>query len=230
MHTQRKAAARDVPRNAPDAATTAFSSPSRDRSVHTLSTSSRQRTMALTSRSSKDSANKNPEKLAPFIPTPERVSQFLENMKPSEVEAQLKSNEGRQQLFKTLMQHEDHLRKIHNFNPEDLRKQLDLVGETLQKKKAFMEDVKSPEKKGLFRRAWDKIKGFPRKHPVITAILVLAAIAGVGAGIAYYAGSLELLWHKAGEKLSLLFGDALKTMPIEPGSIDPGSAVTYGFE
>lgn len=132
----------------------------------------------------------NIDRPRPFIPTPERVSQYLE-LKAEEVSAQMKSVNGRQELFAKLMEHEADLRRDHaDFNPESLRMQMDATGEALQAESTYLKDVKSPEKKGLFKRAWESIKGFPRKHPIVTTVLAAALVAG---GLYYawgYLGSI----------------------------------------
>lgn len=140
----------------------------------------------------------------PFVPTPERLSQYLEvNVK--EVMSQMESVEGRQKLYEDLLRHEQDLRTLDpEFHPEQLKKQLDLVADTLTQKKRYLEDVRSPEKKGMFRKAWDSVKGFAKKHPVVTTVLVLAAVAASVAGAAYMVGGLEALMAKVG--MSHLYG------------------------
>lgn len=139
-----------------------------------------------------------------FIPTPERVSQFLER-KSDEVRAQLSSVEGRKQLTQELLKHEAAIKKLDpSFNAKNLEKQLELVGGELKSKEKFMKDVQSPEKKGFFRRSFDKVKGFVKKHPVVTVLLVLALAAGSVAGAAYLAGGWEALIAKVG--LGHLYG------------------------
>src|SRR3989338_2778612 len=97
----------------------------------------------------------------------------------AQVEAQLARVGGREELYQNLLEHEDDLRETYQeFNSTDLREQLDLVGDTLEQKKRYLEDVQSPEKKGLFRRAWEKVKGFAKDHPIVTTLLVLALAAG----------------------------------------------------
>jgi len=162
-----------------------------------------------------------------FRATPEVISQFLK-LKVDEVVAQMTSVGGREKLFAKLMEHEESLRKIHDFNPQELRRQLEVAGEAVAAKEKFMKDVTSPEKKSLFRRAWDRVKGFPKSHPVITAILVLAVLAGTGAAIAYYAGSLELLFHQLGETTTKTLPGALKKFPLAPGT-HPDSAPYFGM-
>jgi len=140
----------------------------------------------------------------PFVPTPERLSQYLE-VNVHEVMAQLESVEGREKLYDDLLIHQDDLKTLDpDFHPALLKEQLDLVAETLTQKKRFLEDVRSPEKKGMFRKAWDSVKGFAKKHPVVTTVLVLAAVAASVAGAAYMVGGLEALMAKVG--ISHLYG------------------------
>lgn len=139
-----------------------------------------------------------------FLPTPERISQFLE-MNMREVATAMQSVKGRQMLYQKLMEHEQDLRKIDpSFHPEHLRQSLELVGEVLQQKDRYLKDVQSPEKKGMFRRAWEKMKGFAKNHPVVTTLLVLALIAGGTALTLYLTGNLEIVASKLG--LGRIFG------------------------
>ncbi|GEM_PF-3640333 len=132
------------------------------------------------------------EQLRPFIPTPNRISQYLE-IKQEEVETQMKSVEGRQALVRQLLEHEEDLRKDHaDFQPELLQKQLDEVGETLVANERYLQDIQSPEKKGMFRRAWESVKGFACKHPVVTTMGVLTLLAGGVGGALYLSGYLQL--------------------------------------
>jgi len=127
-----------------------------------------------------------PEK-SPFRATPETISQYLK-LKTDEVIAQMKSVNGRQALFDKLMKHREALQKIHAFDPAELRRQLEVAGEAVVAKERYMKDMKSPEKKGLMQRAWEKVKAFPRRHPIVTALLIIAAAAG----------GMYLLWNYMG--------------------------------
>lgn len=149
-----------------------------------------------------------------FIPTPERVSQYLE-MNTDEVMALMTTVDGRQRLFDNLLEHEEDLRTLDpTFHPEVLREQIDLAGETLQQKERFLKDVQSPEKKGLFRRAWEGVKGFAKKHPIVTAVLATAlAAGGVAAGF-YFTGNWELLMTSVG--LDKIFGAAETAGELAP--------------
>lgn len=160
-------------------------------------------------------ASKGSAEVAPgFIPTPERVSQFLER-KTNEVMAQMTSVKGREQLFTELLKHEADLKKVDpKFNREEFRHQLNLVGETLSQKEKFLKTAQSPEKKGLFRRAWEKVKGFAKKHPVVTTLIVLALIAGGTGGAFYLTGNWELFLTKTG--LAKIIGSAKAAKELIP--------------
>lgn len=138
------------------------------------------------------------ERPRPFVATPERVSQYLE-LKADEVTAQMKSVEGRQELFNRLMEHEEDLRTDHDdFHPEALRSQLDTAGETLQAHERYLESIQTPENKSILRRAWDSVKAFPKNHPVVTGLLAAAAVAGSIAAGFYFTGNWELLMATTG--------------------------------
>ncbi|MDD4628957.1 MAG: hypothetical protein PHE68_06270 [Candidatus Peribacteraceae bacterium] len=195
-----------------------------DPEASTLSLTSHNRIMSTVQRTGSEGAKKGSEALQPFKATPEVISQFLE-LKVDEVLIQMKSVEGREALFAKLMEHEEHLRKIHDFNPEELRRQLEVAGEVIEAKEKYMKDATSPEKKTLFRRAWDRMKGFAWNHPVVTTLLVLALIAG-GTSLALYAtGNLELVATKLG--LGKIFsgveatGEMFPPVPVTP--IPPGA-------
>lgn len=146
------------------------------------------------------------EQLRPFIPTPERVSQYLE-LKTDEVTAQMKSVEGRQELVRQLLEHEEDLKNDHaDFQPELLQTQLDEVGNALTANELYLQDIQSPEQKGMFRRAWESVKGFAKAHPVVTTLLIASLAAGGVAGGFYLTGNWELLMATTG--LSKIFGAA----------------------
>lgn len=147
-----------------------------------------------------------PEVPRKFVPTPERLSQYLER-KAEVVNTQLTSVEGRKQISADLLKHADDIKKMDpTFDPKQLDHQLELVGETLRQKQRFMNDVKSPEKKGFFKRAWEGVKGFAKKHPIVTTLLVLSAAAAAVGGAAYLVGGWEALMAKIG--ISHLYGGA----------------------
>jgi hypothetical protein len=134
----------------------------------------------------------NVEQLRAFIPTPNRLAQYLERSE-AEVRTQLESAEGRQTLVSQLLEHEEDLRKDHaDFRPELLQRQLDDVHEALTAEGLYLQDIQSPEKKGLFRRAWETVKSFPKNHPVWTTLGVIVLVAGGAAGALYLSGALQM--------------------------------------
>lgn len=148
----------------------------------------------------------SPEVPRKFVPTPERLSQYLER-KAEVVNTQLTSVEGRKLISAELLKHEADIKKMDpSFDPKQLDHQLELVGETLRQKQRFMTDVKSPEKKGFFKRAWEGVKGFAKKHPIVTTLLVLAAATAAVGGAAYLVGGWEALLAKVG--MGHLYGPA----------------------
>ncbi|MDD5739926.1 MAG: hypothetical protein PHO20_04115, partial [Candidatus Peribacteraceae bacterium] len=129
-------------------------------------------------------------------------------------------------IYQKLMEHQQDLLKIDPlFNPALLREQLELAGEVLHQKERYLQDVQSPEKKGLFKRAWEKMKSFGGRHPFVTAILILALIAGGAALTLYATGNLELVATRLG--LGKMFGAAdaagemMPPVPVTP--LPPGA-------
>lgn len=136
-------------------------------------------------------------------------------MDHAEVQAQLKSVEGRRALHKQLMEHEDDLKTTYpTFDGSELQTHLDLVGSTLEEKERFLMQAESGEKKGLLRRAFDRVKNFAVHHPVVTTLGVAAlAAGGVAAGF-YLAGEWELLMTSTG--LARVFGGARAATELIP--------------
>ncbi len=137
-----------------------------------------------------------------FLPTPERLSSlsFLQ-LKSAEVHEMLRSTNGRKELLSRILPHADDIRALHpEFDPSALASQLETVSMIYEEKERFVNSARSPEKAGLFRRAYEAIKRFPRNHPFITAGIVVALLA---AGLSYF-GYLPKLgeWW---EKLKVLF-------------------------
>ena len=160
---------------------------------------------------------------AKFVPTPEKVSGFL-NQREDEIVVQLESVEGRKKIFDTLVEREADIKKLDpSFDSADLKHQLDLVGDTLTQKKKFMEDVKSPEKQGFLRRSFNRVKNFAKNHPVASLLLVLAlAAAGIG-GAAYLAGGIEALLAKVGISHLAAASSAAEPLGsvVAPGVVPP---------
>ncbi len=140
------------------------------------------------------SENRKGTEVTPFIATPNRVSSLLD-LDAEQVHTEFKSVEGRRRLFDSLMAQQEELKKLHpDFHPETLRTQLDSVGEALAAEERFFAKARSPEKKSMFARAWESITGFPRKHPLMTIVLAIAALTGA----AIYMGWLPSIggWGK----------------------------------
>ena len=158
-----------------------------------------------------------------FVPTPEKVSGFL-NQRTEEITAQLQSVDGRKKIYDGLVEHEADIKKLDpSFDSSDLKHQLDLVGGTLTQKKKFMEDVKSPEKEGFFKRSFNRVKNFAKNHPVASLLLVLAlTAAGIG-GAAYLAGGIEALLAKVGMAHIAAAATAAEPLGsvVSPGVVPP---------
>jgi len=139
-----------------------------------------------------------------FVPTPERLSQYLE-LDIEETISKLQSVEGRKVLIDRIAEHESDLREIYpDFDLETVRQRLDIVADTLQQKEDFLESM--DEEQGAMHKAWDVIKNFPKNHPVVTALLAAsAAVATVATGF-YLAGEWELFMSTLG--LDTVFGGA----------------------
>ncbi|MBT5237264.1 hypothetical protein HOL63_02740 [Candidatus Peregrinibacteria bacterium] len=154
---------------------------------------------------------------AEFIPTPDRLSQYLE-MDIGETIARLTSVEGRQVIFKDIEENQEHLREIYpEIDFDKVRHDLDVVGETLQKKEDFLESM--DEEQGLLRRAWEHVKKFPKKHPVVTALLAAALVTGTIATGFYMAGEWELFMSSVGlDKVLGGAGAAGELIPPTPST------------
>lgn len=141
----------------------------------------------------------NPERVTSFVPTPEQIAGALDHLKEEEVTAQMRSVDGRKELYEQLLAKSEQLSAQHpDFHPETLAQQLDAAGESLAANQQFTESMHSAEKQGLMSKAWSAIKSFPRKHPVVTGLLGIAAVAGgVGGGL-YLAGYWESLMATLG--------------------------------
>lgn len=139
-----------------------------------------------------------PEVLPKIALSPERVGEAL-NLEADEVRAQLRSVDGRKQLLNDLQRDPKILASV--IDPDSLEvfeQDMEMTEQDLKAEQQFLEAQKSPEKKGMFRRAWDTITSFPRKHPVITVTL-LGVVLGV---VASYMGWLPAinfsgLWGRA---------------------------------
>ncbi len=128
-----------------------------------------------------------------FVATPKRVSELLK-IKEEDVKTQMASVNGRESLLTELMKRQDEIPLDHADVRTALKGQLDVAAEMLHAEQRYFADIQSPEKKGLLRRAWETIKGFPRNHPYVTALLA-AFLLAAGAG---YLGYLDFaaLWAR----------------------------------
>ena len=141
---------------------------------------------------------RSPEVIPTITLSPERVGEAL-NLETDEVRAQLRSIGGRKKLLEDLQRDPQKLASV--IDSDSLRvfeQDMEMTEQDLKAEKQFLEAQKNPEKKGMFRRAWDTVTGFPRKHPLITVTL-LGVVLGV---VASYMGWLPRinfpgLWGRA---------------------------------
>lgn len=169
--------------------------------------------------------DRGPETGKDFIPTPERISQYLE-LKLDEVRTQMSTEQGLSSLHDQLLVHEEDLLRDHpGFNPEQLKTKMELVAATLESNERYVKEIQSPQEKGMFQRAWQTLKSFPHDHPVVTALLAAAAIAGgIAAGL-YAAGNMEMVLQSVG--LGHLYGTEGAAAAAETmGSIVEGAEKT----
>lgn len=144
---------------------------------------------------------------------PELLGQYLE-MDHKQVVELLMTTEGRDALYNQLLEKQDLLEEqFPDLDVAKIRSDLDSLGrelelqmEILREKERFLKDVSAPEKQGIFRRSWESVKSFTKKHPIVVALLGLAAVTGGVAATAYFAGGVEALLAKVG--LSHLYGAA----------------------
>ncbi len=171
------------------------------------------------------------EVLSHFVPTPERVSQYLE-LDHEQVLASLESAEGRKQLYESLMEHEQDLREIDpSFNPERLRSDLDLIAETLKLNEHYLEELEKPENRGIVGKTWDRVKSFAKKHPVATALIVVALVAGTVGGVLYMSGALEATQAGVAVEAIKTFFDGTKILNPPMGELpdfNPAGGVPSG--
>lgn len=104
------------------------------------------------------------------------------SLEADEVRGQLRSIEGRKTLIAQLRSNPKAVEALEKggYSMEALQRDLDLASADLAAEQRFLESQAKPEKKGLFRTAWDTITWLPRKHPIITVALlgvVLGAVA-----------------------------------------------------
>ena len=189
----------------------------------------------------------SPESGGLFVLRPEVMRHLPVNVYEGDLEEALQqyvSADGREEIFKSLVEDKDAVARITelypNFNLDQFSSDLNSLGELLDKEKEYYHDVvellrarqrffedtvpgtysfseqelqsdslqggdqidnqlreitdqsseSDREKKNMFSRAWDSIRGFPRNHPIVTTLLALAAAAW---GIAKSVGLLANL-------------------------------------
>jgi hypothetical protein len=146
--------------------------------------------MAITSAMSNELPELNPgveqQSRSPWQ-KPELLGQYLE-MDHEEVLELLMTTEGRESLYDKLIEHQDLLEEqFPDLDIVQIRSDLEALGRDLELKKdvlgekeRFLGDVSSPEKKGMFRKAWESVRGFAKKHKIVVALLAMAAAAAGG--------------------------------------------------
>ncbi len=139
-----------------------------------------------------------PEQIPTIALSPERLGKAL-NLEADEVREQLRSAEGRSKLLEDLQKDPKILAAaVDGDSVQMIREDLALSERDLQAEQNFLAAQKDPEKKGMFRRAWDTVTGFPRKHPLITVTL-LGVVLGVVASYMGWLPAIDFpgLWGKA---------------------------------
>jgi len=131
---------------------------------------------------------------------------ILQYLGPERYEiSHLLDRDKRRQIFERLQ------KKREDFFPgvaaEQLEKDLDVLSEYLdtlafmqRAHKSYKQDTQSPEKAGMFQRAFESVKGFAKRHPVVTTLLAAAAAVGV-AGYYYWPQIIALaqgVWEARG--------------------------------
>jgi hypothetical protein len=179
-----------------------------------------------------DVMHRTPEAIPTIALSPERVGMAL-NLEADEVRAQLRSVEGRKSLLQELQSDPQRLASV--IDPDALRvfeSDMEMVQEDLAAEQRFLEAQKNPEKKGMFRRAWDTITSFPRKHPIITVTL-LGVVLGVVASYMGWLPSIDFggLWGKAQGWMGWGAANSAATEAATEGAVEAaGEAVAIGTE
>ncbi len=128
----------------------------------------------------REAAVRSPEAIPTIKLSPEKLGQAL-NLEADEVRTQLRSVDSRRQLLAELQKDPQKLASAIDADAlSTLERDMELVQQDLAAEHRFLEAQKQPEKKGLFRRAWDTLTGFPRRHPIITVALLGVVLGVVG--------------------------------------------------
>lgn len=162
--------------------------------------------------------------------SPEHVGDAL-NLEADEVRTQLRSVEGRRQLLQELKN--DPTKLSAAIEPDALttfEQDMEMVQQDLAAEHRFLEAQKQPEKKGLFRRAWDTLTGFPRRHPIITVAL-LGVVLGVVASYMGWLPKIDFggLWGGAQNMLGWKSATAAGEAAAELGTEVAADAVPEGL-
>ncbi|MBU0766589.1 hypothetical protein KKF55_02285 [Patescibacteria group bacterium] len=180
--------------------------------------------MIFSGASSQAGLEGGPERIE-FMPTPRNIETAFEKVRelPNQVEFKeriadmdaeristlLQSVEGQEELCDLLINQHDSFQQVDvNFDPEELKSHVELVGATLKDMQEYDElirqvegvdpeaeiTVDTPEaqkKLGLFRRALGSVGGFAKKHPIVTTVLAAGLVSGSVAGVLYLSGYLS---------------------------------------
>lgn len=114
-----------------------------------------------------------------------------------------------------------------NGDANKVMQELALYSRESHRGEKFLEQANTPEKKNLFRRGWEGIKNFAKKHPYVTAALVAAMVAGGVAAGFYFAGEWELLMSTLGvNKVKDILSAVRKLAPVTPNTpLIPGGGM-----
>lgn len=108
----------------------------------------------------------------------------------------LLDRDKRSEIFQRLMEKREDV--FPGVAAKQLKKDLDVLSEYLdtlafmqRAHKSYKQDTQSPEKAGMFQRAFESVKGFAKRHPVVTTLLAAAAVVGSAAAGYYLAANIE---------------------------------------
>ena len=161
---------------------------------------------------------------------------ILQYLGPERYEiSHLLDRDKRRQIFERLQ------KKREDFFPgvaaEQLEKDLDVLSEYLdtlafmqRAHKSYKQDTQSPEKAGMFQRAFESVKGFAKRHPVVTTLLAAAAVVGSAAAGYYLAANIEAAAAQLGKGHLFSAEGAAEATEALGEVIDGGAAVPDYFQ